>query len=437
MSISSTALRQLAATSAVTLVLAGQLTAQSCPGDCNVDDVVTVSELVRAVRIALGDAAVDVCEAADTDGDLAISIAELVAAVNRALRGCDGGQRTAFVIATDFSSGSFGTIELDPPNRATRTSAERRIHEDAVVRVRGNRVYILNRFFRDTVQILDADDDFRTVLECRVGEGGNPQDIAFASSTKAYVSRIDQPQLWVVDPSADNCDDFKRGEIDLSGLGGDDGDGNPDMYQMAIVPRGSEVRLYVALQRLDIDDILREPADNGALAVIDVDSDMLLGTIELSGENPFGATKGLPVFGGSIYVAQAGRFGVDDGGLERVDLERGEATGITVSESDLGGDITDFALVGEHLAYAIVSTSDFSSRLVRFDPTGEGPVQTITERPGFDLFDIELNDRGEIYLADRTREHPGIRIYRAADGTELTTDAIDIGLPPFEVVFLP
>jgi hypothetical protein len=50
--------------------------------------VVTVDELVRAVRIALETANVDVCNPADRDGNHAVSINELVLAVNAALLGC-------------------------------------------------------------------------------------------------------------------------------------------------------------------------------------------------------------------------------------------------------------------------------------------------------------------------------------------------------------
>lgn len=60
----------------------------ACPGDCDGDDRVAIGELVRAVNIALGTAAVATCRAADGDGDGDISINELVRAVAAALDGC-------------------------------------------------------------------------------------------------------------------------------------------------------------------------------------------------------------------------------------------------------------------------------------------------------------------------------------------------------------
>jgi hyaluronoglucosaminidase len=59
--------------------------AQSCPGDCDFDNRVEVTELVTATRIALGTGSAQACVNLDTDGDGAAGIDEVVAAVGRAL----------------------------------------------------------------------------------------------------------------------------------------------------------------------------------------------------------------------------------------------------------------------------------------------------------------------------------------------------------------
>ena len=48
----------------------------------------TVDELIKGVNIALGTTSVDACPSFDADGDGAVTINELIAAVNRALNGC-------------------------------------------------------------------------------------------------------------------------------------------------------------------------------------------------------------------------------------------------------------------------------------------------------------------------------------------------------------
>ncbi len=59
-----------------------------CPGDCNNNDAVSISELVVGVNIALNRAPVDRCLEMDVNGNGSVSISELVGAVRAALEGC-------------------------------------------------------------------------------------------------------------------------------------------------------------------------------------------------------------------------------------------------------------------------------------------------------------------------------------------------------------
>jgi len=402
-----------------------------CTGDCDRDGAVSIAELLRGVTISLGETATSVCESFDGDDDGRVGVDELVRGVTNALGGCPP-QTRAFIATSSFQEGSYAVVGLDAPRPVTPSTAQRRIYRDSVVRSFDGLVYVVNRLFADNIQVLDPADGLRTHIQCSTGNGTNPHDIAFVSRHKAYVSLFEEHELLIVNPSArPDCADFILGRIDLSSLA--DADGIPDMDQMAIVG----ARLYVALQRLDINSVLRLPAENGALAVVDTTTDQLVGAIELSGENPFGATKGLTVRDGAIWVSETGRFNVLDGGLERIDLASGRATGFAVSEADLGGDVTDFAIVSDHLAYAILNRPGFTNALISFDPTTRQVLATHHESSGYTLFDLELNDRGELFLADRSRRSSGLRIFRAADGAPLTNGVIDLGLPPFEILFLP
>lgn len=60
----------------------------SCPGDCDSDEMVSVSDLVVAIGISLGARPVADCRACDTDNNGSVVIAELIQAVNSALHGC-------------------------------------------------------------------------------------------------------------------------------------------------------------------------------------------------------------------------------------------------------------------------------------------------------------------------------------------------------------
>jgi hypothetical protein len=59
-----------------------------CTGDCNADGEIVVSELVSGVNVALGNARLNRCGAADFDRDGEVGIAELISSVDHSLSGC-------------------------------------------------------------------------------------------------------------------------------------------------------------------------------------------------------------------------------------------------------------------------------------------------------------------------------------------------------------
>lgn len=60
-----------------------------CSGDCNLDNLVEVSELVTGVNITLGARMPESCPPFDVDANDAVAVNELVLAVDAAMRGCD------------------------------------------------------------------------------------------------------------------------------------------------------------------------------------------------------------------------------------------------------------------------------------------------------------------------------------------------------------
>ncbi len=122
-----------------------------CEGDCDADGAITIDELVAAVNEALGGAPAEVCGSFDRDDDGAVGIHELIALVRDALSGCsdldlsgvDGvydvtGTRTdrfgsvahsgiaivqrhsgRLLLAIEFSIGSFLNLSSQPTAGAT------------------------------------------------------------------------------------------------------------------------------------------------------------------------------------------------------------------------------------------------------------------------------------------------------------------------------
>jgi hypothetical protein len=338
---------------------------------------------------------------------------------------------SAFVVTSDFQTGSFAVFPVLEPDAVARNVE--RIHSDAVARAHAGLVYVVNRLGGDNIQAIDPATGYATRWQCSVENGSNPHDIAFAAPDKAYVTRYERATLLVVDPTTGpDCAGFTRGTIDLSAFA--DGDGLPEMDQAVVIGD----RLYVTLQRLDRRNFFR-PSDASLIAVIDVATDAVVGTVTLTGTNPFAESAGLapdPVTG-KLTLAEVGEFGtLGDGGLERVDPATLTAEGFFVTESDLGGNVTDVVLIDAHHAYAIVLDEVARSRVIRFDPTARQVTKTLAEGDEF-LVDIELGpDGGTLYLTDRTLRHPGIRRFAIADDSELAPSPIDTGLPPFDVVFV-
>jgi DNA-binding beta-propeller fold protein YncE len=94
---------------------------------------------------------------------------------------------SAFVVTSDFQTGSFAVFPVLQPDAVARDVE--RIHSDAVARVQGGLIYVVNRLGGDNVQAIDPAAGYATRWQCSVDNGSNPHDIAFAAPDKAYVTR--------------------------------------------------------------------------------------------------------------------------------------------------------------------------------------------------------------------------------------------------------
>jgi hypothetical protein len=155
-----------------------------------------------------------------------------------------------------------------------------------------------------------------------------------------------------------------RGTVDLASLA--DADGIPEMDQAVVVGD----RLYVTLQRLDRRNFFL-PTDRSLLAIVDTRTDALIGSIPLTGTNPFAETTGLepdPV-SGEILLTEVGEFDRSTTAGSSASTRDLTASGFFVTEADLGGNVSDVVLVDDHHAYAIVLDRSGREPVVRFDPT--------------------------------------------------------------------
>jgi hypothetical protein len=342
-----------------------------------------------------------------------------------------GGGRPAVVVTTDFETGVLRTVATQAPRRVGAPDVP--IHSDAVVRVSAGMVFVLNRFLADNVQRLDAERGLRTRFQCSTGPASNPHDIVVVAPDKAYVTRYDRAELWVVDPSVRDCARFRRGVVDLSAFA--DGDGLPEMSQIALV----DGALFVTVQRLDR---RRGFASTGTsrMVVVDTATDAVSGEIVLHGGNPFGDSSGIvhEPGTGKLVIASAGDiFEVGDGGLERIDpVTRTAAGSFFVDETTLGGNVLDFVLSSPTKGYAVVQDAGLANKLVAFDPSAASPPRTLYAREAF-FPDVTLGPDGLLWLADQGLPDPGIRLFDPATDRPAQARPVRVGLPPFSIGFLP
>ena len=337
-------------------------------------------------------------------------------------------QSTADVVTTDFSTGSFSVANLDTRAVAKDVAG---VWSDATLRWYNGKVYIVNRAGQDNIQVLDPAQSYATVLQFSTGSGSNPQDIAFVSPTKAYVSLYDRQALLVCDPSTGATLDT----ISLAPFA--DADHLPEMAHLALI--GSH--LFVAVQRLDRLNGYA-PTDYSLVAVIDTQTDTVIDVdpatpgvqgITLPAKNPVTTFSYVPE-DGRLLIGCAGRFLQNDGGVAAIDVGSLTSLGVISTEAQLGGDIGDLEwYTGTH-SYAIVSDASYNASLVSFNPSTGAKIATVRAPGGFSLPDCAVNDRDELWVADNGITTAGLYVYRA--GTDaLLAGPLDTGLPPNQITF--
>lgn len=85
--------------------------ADACPGDCDLNNAVTIDDLVTSLGVALAAAPLESCPAGDRDRDGLITVDELLRGVGTALNGCLPRQPSTYTL-TGVLSGSAAEGEL-------------------------------------------------------------------------------------------------------------------------------------------------------------------------------------------------------------------------------------------------------------------------------------------------------------------------------------
>ena len=335
----------------------------------------------------------------------------------------------AFVYTTDFATGSLTEIAFGPPR--TVDADVRSLCSDAVLRHHQGLLYVIERACNN-IHVLDPGNSYATVRQFSVGDGANPHDIEVVEPTRAFVTRYEKTDLWIVNPQTGS----QTGGVSLADLA--DADGIPEMDHLAL----ANGRVFVSVQRIDRDGGF-VPTDSSQIVVIDATNGELVDVdpaapgnqgILLPFQNPF--TEMVVDAAGQIVLGCSGSFGALDGGIVRVDPIRLTAT-VEATESALGGDVNDVVPFTGARGFAVVSGSfpESPTTVVAYDRASGTNLGPVYGTPGFSLADAEVNDRGELWVCDRTFANPGVRVFDAASGMQLTVDPLATGLPPQDLTF--
>lgn len=327
---------------------------------------------------------------------------------------------TAFAVAGDFAgTGVASTISV-PGMDVTKNVLAAVASDDPAVRLHNGKLYIVNRNTANNVTILDASS---MSLVAQIGTGSNPQDVAVVG-TKIYVASLAESGIQILDET--RPDDGVIDTIDLSSL--DAVDNMPDCNAVTVVG----TTLYAACGVLDETFTARGP---GKIAIIDTSNDTLTTSIELVNDNPLGRLVPTPAsgpLGGDLLIATNPSFvDLTAGCLERISTgDTPASNGCLIAGSDLGGYASAYAYAADSdtLWLSVTAGWDENGTIAAthtYDVTGD-ELNTDAVSGTHRTFDLAVCPTGHAILADTTG---GMRVY-TADGTELTTDVLDIGLPP-------
>ncbi len=334
----------------------------------------------------------------------------------------------AYVVESDFSSGSFSTVNTETRALACNASS---VHSDARVRWYNGQVFVINRFGADNIQVLDGTTS-AFVRQFSVGNGSNPYDIAFASPTRAYVARYASADVWIVNPATG----AHTGTVSLAALA--DADGKPEPDRMIMVGP----LLFISLQRVDQAGGFL-PTDSSLVAVVDTRTDAL---VDCDAASPGVQGILLPLVNPDtpfvfdaprtrLYLGCVGLYNVNDGGIVGVDPVSLTATGVVATEAALGGDVLDLAWHDDERAYAIVGDAAFNTSLVRWSPVSGSAEGTLYSPGGFSLADVEITpDGSEVWACNSSFGSPGLRVFSTVTGL-LVAGPLFCVLPPQGIAF--
>ncbi len=241
----------------------------------------------------------------------------------------------AVVATSDYVDTVLATIDLETMEAADQVAAVasgdvlvQALDEDLALLVRNEG--LVQRFRCGA--LASAPD-----LELATGAGSNPH-AAVLCGDSLFVSNYNANEIDVFDPVSGELLE----SIDVSAHAEPGGDGQAEPATLLV----DGDRLHAVLERYDHETSL--PSDQAMVLTIDCATRAVLDEQPA----PPNSQAWLDPTGEADLLVRYGGWFELDGGVARYDLEAGQVAEALVDEAELGADITDVAVAGEHLALA-------------------------------------------------------------------------------------
>lgn len=301
-----------------------------------------------------------------------------------------------YIAQSDYQS---GLLEWAPTLDHGVSANNLPIYSDAFLRVFAGHLYIIERAGADNIMKIDpARSGLAAVLyQTHLGNDWNPQDMVFASATRAYVANNNEPNITVFNPTTGTV----VSHIDIAPYTFmPDSNTSPNAAALQL----AQGYLYALLQR-------RHGWNPGApslLLKIDIATNAVVDTIALRFMNG----KALAYTDGFLYVTNPGNsFSVGDGAIEKVDLAT-SAVSTVVDGATLNGDPHDLAHKEGSRFYVTLYYDWKDMKVAEMDMVDGTIVEML---PGVkDAFGGIFYDGpgGTLYVAERDSIEMGVRVYR-------------------------
>lgn len=329
-----------------------------------------------------------------------------------------------FVISTnvsiDYTEGNVGVVDI-----ANRRSVYGLlpIGSDNFVKTYNGSIYICDRTDNSVMKVGGLSNLF---YQNGIGTGVNIHDIAFVNDSLAYITQYNSTNLAVFNPMTGTVSSSPVNLSSYVAYAGTDSAGPAPHMDNAIYYNGF---VYVTCQRLKAPEGgWIGPADTSLIVVINAITGVVNeNSIKLAYKNP----QGVSLIGDKLYVSCTGYYGMQDGGIECIDLVTNTNMGTIATETQIGGDITTIIVLSETKGYVIYGNWP-ASTVKEFNPA--------TKKIGSDIICVEVaagmtSDGTSLYVGDRSPTIPGIIQINPVDNSKIG-NTFNVGIPPNRLAYL-